>query len=642
LKQFQVRGAFSLVGLEEVNAMSASLNPLKRFARPFWPNVPNTTAPFNPDAQEAVQPRLARMPFAARPDSTNARSWDVSDTGQRSDLAPGVSDGPRLRPPATRIPDISLRQPPDVTGNVQPQFSDQRQQPTPVPPLSFRRELPYTPAPPLALPGPQDYTPVPLVSLRREPQNPTDAAPQSASPDPARRAFFPAEMNTSLSTDTTISPEGVTPRLLRPLPAMPEQPDRTLSVAEAQQNFAQFQRGQRQQRIDELSDPNFKPPKGQGGFKHRLVRGLKVGGEMALENLAQTGNLASAAGAFLGGDAVGTIDRRSQGRYLARKELERLQQAEQYDLGRQGEQAKIADQQSQTALRNAQIPWWKNRPANEQAKQTAQALKNQQTTIKSELSVRLKDPRPFDPNDAYDSDLFARAQAAGVSFDTGAFGDMRNPATMEILDPTDPSGTRKTRVRYNRATGEFEPVTVGDKPVRTGFVQPVIGAGPHAGQTPNQVDVSGDRKRALGQGDKRIGIARERLQVGGAGRGRASVQLEKAATLNRKLDEEKARASHPPQMVNGQPTTDAYRQAYTARHKALALGYMQEIQNAHSNVYEAGVDADGWPYAKPKVQPNGGGADGTYTEEDVRARARKAGKDENAAVEAARKARLIP
>lgn len=94
--------------------------------------------------------------------------------------------------------------------------------------------------------------------------------------------------------------------------------------------------------------------------------------------------------------------------------------------------------------------------------------------------------------------------------------------------------------------------------------------------------------------------------------------------------------------MNGQPTTDAYRQAYSARHKALALGYMQEIQNAHGNVYEAGVDADGWPYAKPKVQPNGGGAGGTYTEEDVRARARKAGKDEDAAVAAARKARLIP
>jgi hypothetical protein len=441
---------------------------------------------------------------------------------------------------------------------------------------------------------------------------PTDGTPQQpavAQPTPAPlKRFFPADMTANgLSTDTSISPEGVTPRLTRPLPAMSsEQPDRTLSVEEAQQNLAQYQRGNRLKRIDELSDPNFQAPKGQGGFKHRLVRGLKVGGEMALQNLAQTGNPASALGAFVGGDVVGTVDRRSQGRFLARRELGQLQQAEQYDLTRQGEQAKIADQQSQTALRNAQIPYWQQRPANERTKATAQALKNQQTAIKSELSVRLKDPRPFDANDAYDSDLLERAQAAGVSFDTGAFGDMKNPATMEILDPADPSGTRKTRVRYNRATGAFEPVAIGDKPVQTGYVQPVIGAGPDAGMTPTAARAARDRVAGQGethrhnvategQGTERIGIARGNQVLRGTPTTvNTNTRLARGAELNRKLEEEKNKAAHPPQMILGQATSDAYRQAYTARHKAAAAGYRDQIKNGYSDIYESGADADGW------------------------------------------------
>jgi hypothetical protein len=72
------------------------------------------------------------------------------------------------------------------------------------------------------------------------------------------------------------------------------------------------------------------------------------------------------------------------------------------------------------------------------------------------------------------------------------FGDFKNPATMEIEDPTDASHIRKTRVAYNRESGQWEPVASGGEAIVTKRVQPV-GAN---GMTPFQTATLGlDRDR---------------------------------------------------------------------------------------------------------------------------------------------------
>jgi hypothetical protein len=82
-----------------------------------------------------------------------------------------------------------------------------------------------------------------------------------------------------------------------------------------------------------------------------------------------------------------------------------------------------------------------------------------------------------------------------------------------------------------------------------------------------------------------------------------NTRLARASELNRKLEEEKNRAAHPPFVINGEPTSEAYRAGYTARHKQAAAGYRDQIKNAYSDVYETGDDGNGWAYAKPKATP---------------------------------------
>jgi hypothetical protein len=105
-----------------------------------------------------------------------------------------------------------------------------------------------------------------------------------------------------------------------------------------------------------------------------------------------------------------------------------------------------------------------------------------QSAISKEIRNRLENPEPFNPTDAYDSDLLTRAGAVGINFDTGMFGDHKNPATMEVLDPADASHIRKIRLQYNRETKLWNPVTLNGAPVVSNRVQPVD----DSGRTPHQ------------------------------------------------------------------------------------------------------------------------------------------------------------
>jgi hypothetical protein len=231
----------------------------------------------------------------------------------------------------------------------------------------------------------------------------------------------------------------------------------------------------------------------------------------------RSGDPLAALGGAGAGLAVGAADPRAAnrmkyGRKLRQSDarLGQLRTERKEDLG--------AEQQQ------AQTDWLKARPGLEEKKLDAQGAQRAQSILQREIGNRLKEPRAFDPSDPYDADLSARAQAAGVHFAPGSFGDFKNPATMEIIDPSDPSGTRKTRLSYNRESGEFQPVTVDGKGVQTGYVQPVgengmtnfqIGqlqlGGARFAETQKQNSISNDLRRAG------LSIAQGQLTLAGQG-----------------------------------------------------------------------------------------------------------------------------
>jgi hypothetical protein len=194
----------------------------------------------------------------------------------------------------------------------------------------------------------------------------------------------------------------------------------------------------------------------------RLVRPVVA----ALLAGARTGDPLAAAGAAGAGAAVGAVDPRAANRLKYGSQLGRSDSRLSTLRERRKEDLSARQQQ-------AQIGWWEARPGLEGKKLDAQAVKLQQDALQREIGNRLHDPSPFDPNDPYDAGLAERAQAAGVNFSQGAFGDRKNPATLEVIDPNDPTGTRKTRLVYDREGGTWAPLTADGRPVQTGYVQPV-------------------------------------------------------------------------------------------------------------------------------------------------------------------------
>jgi hypothetical protein len=279
---------------------------------------------------------------------------------------------------------------------------------------------------------------------------------------------------------------------------------------------------------------------------------LRSGGAMALEGLhegAQSGSLPVALGEGLGGLISGLI------RPQADEELQRARLLPRYKAAADEETAQAREQQAaldQARINetNAQTAYLQTKPQSDKAKQDAQALLRQQTALRSELKMRMQNPRAFDPSDAYDSDLQQRAQAGGISFDPRAFGDFKNPLSIEVIDPRDPSGTTKTREVYNRTTQQFEPLTSNGQPVKTGYVQPVLSSGPNAGMTPAQAKGATDRE--AGQAETRRHNQVTEAQGGQrvAQRGQpttanTNARLARAANLARMIEAEKAKASHP-------------------------------------------------------------------------------------------------
>lgn len=145
------------------------------------------------------------------------------------------------------------------------------------------------------------------------------------------------------------------------------------------------------------------------------------------------------------------------------------------------------EQQADIQVKNANRDWLKRRPDIEEGKRQSAAQKSEQQLVLSMLRLR---KRPFDMSNPHDAAQIERAERAGVSADWDSFGlDTKNPYSVEVIDPEDPSGTKKTRMVYDRQSREWKPLGY-----QTNYVQPV---NTETGMTPAQMDASADRKSGL-------------------------------------------------------------------------------------------------------------------------------------------------
>lgn len=276
-----------------------------------------------------------------------------------------------------------------------------------------------------------------------------------------------------------------------------------------------------QQERDHLATTPAKDRNGR--FKSMLINALVQMGQnaqAATEGALRTGRpvdaygLAAVMGGAGGGLAAGALNPALD---EERRRQYKLNQVESLIKTRLSEQRAQAGDD----YRRAQTGWLQARPVSEGKKADAATRTKLQAAIQREISNRLKEPRPFDPSDAYDADLAERAEAADVRFSPGMFGDFKNPAQLEVIDPSDPSGTRKTRLVYDRETGAWRPLTVGGQGVTSDYTQPVD---PKTGMTEFQKGSLLLGTRRADETEKQHGISNEftRQQLGLA-RGRLSL-----------------------------------------------------------------------------------------------------------------------
>lgn len=220
----------------------------------------------------------------------------------------------------------------------------------------------------------------------------------------------------------------------------------------------------------------------------------------------RTGDPLGALGGVVGGVTVATADRRLADKSWKARELAKVEREQQHDTAREKDRLDLEEQR-------ARVGWLKARPGLEGKKIDAQAVKRQQDALQREISNRLKEPRTFDPADAYDADLAERAQAAGVHFAPGAFGDFKNPATLEVLDASDPTGTRKTRLIYDREGGGWKQLEADGRGVQTGYVQPVGADGMTEAQRRGDADRDAARDNTEAYRKQLLGLSTDRLHL---------------------------------------------------------------------------------------------------------------------------------
>ncbi|HEX7318659.1 MAG TPA: hypothetical protein VF297_32420 [Pyrinomonadaceae bacterium] len=220
---------------------------------------------------------------------------------------------------------------------------------------------------------------------------------------------------------------------------------------------------------------------------------LRSAARAASRILASGGSPAQAVGAFAAGFGLGAADTSLDERLGEMDAADRMRGTLAGMNQREGERLKLEGGRADVRARNAQATYYEQRPDLERDKLTATALERKQKAVQREIGQRLRDPRPFDDNDAYDADLAERAAEVGVNMNRAGFGDAQKPFTIEVLDPTDPQHIRKIRMQYDRATRQWSPAQAGGETFVTNRVQPVG----DDGRTPTQRETDNDRDRAF-------------------------------------------------------------------------------------------------------------------------------------------------
>lgn len=183
----------------------------------------------------------------------------------------------------------------------------------------------------------------------------------------------------------------------------------------------------------------------------RLVGALKMAGRGALQGFARTGTLAGAAGGAITGGVAGAVDKSLDERFGEQDAVARYRAALQSQYEREGAGLKLEDERAGVRQKNAQAAYYEARPDIEAAKREDARAKDERARVFRVLSS-LKG-QMLDPSDPRVMQLRADADRAGVPFDVESFNNSRgNVVRYTRTDPDHPE--RTVEVERNIVTGE--------------------------------------------------------------------------------------------------------------------------------------------------------------------------------------------
>jgi len=257
------------------------------------------------------------------------------------------------------------------------------------------------------------------------------------------------------------------------------------------------------------------------------------------------------------------------------------------------------------------------RKADERAK-TARAAELNRARNAVLANLRLFKGSKLDASVPAHAALLQRAAEVGVVIDPESWNSAKeNVALVELVDPDNP--TQKRRVAFNRATGDIEDIG------QSGYVQPVGDDGMTEAQRRGDADRDASRRTTQARFERAFGLQNERYDSAEAQRvfnTKTKGSFEKLRSIKTQIEKYQTAAAK----AEMRPETA---RARIVELETEAARVSDEIEAARSEALS--------PSSGPR--PAVGGRQ--FTEADVRARARAARRDPEAAVKAARERGLI-
>lgn len=345
----------------------------------------------------------------------------------------------------------------------------------------------------------------------------------------------------------------------------------------------------------------------------------------ALRGLAQGGVRGAAAGAV-----THALDPTQDERFAAGQDVAMYDRLLGAELGARKALGDLREQGADIGVKKANEEWLRRRPDLKAEKNRRASFDRERAAIFRELGA-YKGQR-LDPSNPVHASLIQRAAQYGVGIDPDSWNaSANNLASIEVVDPDNP--TRKRRQFFNKATGEVTDAGM------SGYVAPrdsKTGLTPYEAGT---LSLSGERVK---QGWEHVAQGRERLALSTddyarrltQGMGAAAVKvfnvevrglMESRRTLQTQLERWKSRTAR------AEVAPDVAAGHITALETAIdGLDEQMEVARTKAlSVLSSSAPAGG--------SPRGGG----YTEDEVRARARRRGVNPDEAVREARAQGLI-